>query len=73
MRPLLPLVLALALLGGCAGRDPEPAGQPAAESRPAGHPALNKLDATRKNMAEVEKKRAEDAKAAQDEAAGQNP
>lgn len=76
MRPVLPLVLALTLAcsAGCAKSEPEAtAGEPAAETQPAGHPALNKLNETKQNMAEIEKKRAEEAKSAQDEAAGQDP
>ena len=75
MRPVLPLVLALTLAcsAGCAKHEPEPVSEPAAETQPAGHPALNKLNQTKQNMAEIEKKRAEEAKSAQDEAAGQDP
>lgn len=81
MRPILPLTLALTLTlaAGCARHEPEPTSEPAAESQPAaepqpaGHPALNKLNETKKKLGEIDQKRREEQRAAEGEAAGQNP
>jgi hypothetical protein len=58
MRATWPLILtlAVALSGGCAKHDaePEPAAEPAAA---VGHPALNKLEETKKKMDAIEAQR----------------
>lgn len=72
MRAILPFVLALALVGGCAAKqEAEPAAEGAAAT--GGHPALNKLNETKTKMGDIEAKRAQDQKDAQGEAAGQDP
>ncbi len=79
MRPTLPLslIVALALTTalGCASKEPKaaPVGEPAAAAEPGGHPALNKLDETKKKMGEIDEKRREEQRMAEGEAAGQNP
>lgn len=77
MRPILPLILALTftIALGCAEKEPEPTPveEPAGEAQPAGHPALNKLNETKKTMGEIDAKRRDQQREAEGEAAGQNP
>ena len=67
MRATLPLLLVLVLACGCARQEAEPA--PAGEAA-GGHPALNKLNSTRKQLKDIDEKRLKQAREAE---AGEAP